>query len=55
MNVVWTDVILPAVAAAVIGIAGFLGAQLQAAWKRVATDKTKKSVAKTVVLAVEQM
>ena len=55
MNDVWTTVILPVISAAVIGIAGFLGAQLQAAWKRVATDKTKKSVAKTVVLAVEQM
>lgn len=55
MNEVWTTVILPVAATALIGLAGFLGTQLQAAWKRIATDKVKKSVVKTCVLAIEQL
>jgi len=55
MNDVWTTVILPVIATAVIGIAGYLGTQIKGMLQRRADEKTKISVAKTVVLAVEQM
>ena len=55
MNDVWTTVILPVVAAAVLGIAGYLGTQLKGLMQRHADEKTKISVARTVVLAVEQI
>lgn len=55
MKEVMTTIILPVLATALLGLAGFLGTQLQAAWKRIADDKTKKSVAETCVKAVEQM
>ena len=55
MSEVFTTVILPVLGTALLGLAGFLGTQLQAAWKRVATDKTKKKVAETCVKAVEQL
>ena len=55
MNEIFTTVILPVLGTALIGLAGFLGTQLQIVWKRIATDKTKKSIARTCVKAVEQL
>ena len=55
MSEVMTAIILPVLGTALLGLAGFLGTQLQAAWKRVADDKTKKSVVQTCVGAVEQL
>ena len=50
-----TAVLLPLLSTALIGLAGFLGTQLQIVWKRIATDKTKKSIAETCCKAVEQL
>lgn len=55
MNDVWNAVIWPVITAAVLGIAGYLGTQLKDILKRHADNKTKENVAKTVVLAVEQV
>ena len=55
MNEVFTNVILPVIATAVIGIAGYLGTQIKGILQRRADEKTKISVARTVVLAVEQI
>lgn len=55
MNDILRDVIIPAIAAIVIGLAGFFGTRLEIAWKRIADDKTKKSVAETCVKSVEQL
>ena len=55
MSDVWTTVILPVISAAVLGLAGYLGAQIKRIYERYMADKTKKNVAMTVIRAVEQM
>ena len=55
MNEVWQSIIFPVLSTALIGLAGWVGTQLAAVWKKVAQDKTKEQVARTVVRAVEQM
>ena len=46
---------LPIIAAAVTALAGFLGAQLKSLYQKYINDKTKESVARTCVKAVEQL
>ena len=46
---------LPIIAAAVTALAGFLGAQLKSLYQKYVNDKTKESVVRTCVKAVEQL
>lgn len=46
---------LPIIAAAVTALAGFLGAQLKGLYQKYVNDKTKESVVRTCVKAVEQL
>lgn len=46
---------LPIIAAAVTALAGFLGAQLKSLYQKHINDKTKESVVRTCVKAVEQL
>ena len=46
---------LPVIAAAVAALAGFLGAQLKGLYQKYINDKTKESVVRTCVKAVEQL
>ena len=46
---------LPIIAAAVTALAGFLGAQLKSLYQKHVNDKTKESVVRTCVKAVEQL
>lgn len=46
---------LPVIAAAVTALAGFLGAQLKGLYQKYINDKTKNSVVRTCVKAVEQL
>ena len=46
---------LPIIAAAVTALAGFLGAQLKDLYQKYINDKTKESVVRTCVKAVEQL
>lgn len=46
---------LPIIAAAVTALAGFLGAQLKSLYQKYINDKTKESVVRTCVKAVEQL
>ena len=46
---------LPIIAAAVTVLAGFLGAQLKSLYQKYINDKTKESVVRTCVKAVEQL
>ena len=46
---------LPVIAAAVTALAGFLGAQLKSLYQKYVNDKTKESVVRTCVKAVEQL
>ena len=47
--------VLPVLAAAVTALAGFLGAQLKSLYQKYINDKTKESVVRTCVKAVEQL
>ena len=46
---------LPIIAAAVTALAGFLGAQRKSLYQKYINDKTKESVVRTCVKAVEQL
>ena len=46
---------LPVIAAAVTALAGFLGTQLKGLYQKYINDKTKESVVRTCVKAVEQL
>ena len=46
---------LPVIAAAVTALAGFLGSQLKGLYQKYINDKTKESVVRTCVKAVEQL
>ena len=46
---------LPIIAAAVTALAGFLGSQLKGLYQKYINDKTKESVVRTCVKAVEQL
>ena len=47
--------VLPVLAAALTALAGFLGTQLKALYRRWVDDKTKEAVVRTCVRAVEQL
>jgi hypothetical protein len=46
---------LPIIAAVVTALAGFMGAQLKSLYQKYVNDKTKESVVRTCVKAVEQL
>ena len=47
--------VLPVLAAAVTALAGFIGTQLKALYRRWVDDKTKEAVVRTCVKAAEQL
>ena len=47
--------LLPVIAAAVTGLAGFIGAQLKKIYQKYVDDRTKEAVVRTCVKAVEQL
>ena len=47
--------LLPVIAAAVTGLAGFIGVQLKKIYQKHVDDKTKEAVVRTCVKAVEQL
>ena len=51
----FANYVLPVLAAAVTALAGFLGAQLKSLYQKYINDKTKESVVRTCVKAVEQL
>ncbi len=55
MSEVWTTVILPVIATAVIGIAGYLGGLLRKKVDKWADNDAKREMAETCVSAIEQM
>lgn len=52
---IFANYVLPVLAAAVAALAGFLGAQLKGLYQKYINDKTKESVVRTCVKAVEQL
>lgn len=52
---IFATYVLPVIAAAVTALAGFLGAQLKGLYQKYINDKTKESVVRTCVKAVEQL
>lgn len=52
---IFATYVLPVLAAAVTALAGFLGAQLKGLYQKYINDKTKESVVRTCVKAVEQL
>lgn len=52
---IFANYVLPVIAAAVTALAGFLGAQLKGLYQKYINDKTKESVVRTCVKAVEQL
>ena len=52
---IFANYVLPVLAAAVTALAGFLGAQLKGLYQKYINDKTKESVVRTCVKAVEQL
>lgn len=52
---IFATYVLPIIAAAVTALAGFLGAQLKGLYQKHVNDKTKESVVRTCVKAVEQL
>ena len=52
---IFANYALPVIAAAVTALAGFLGTQLKGLYQKYINDKTKESVVRTCVKAVEQL
>ena len=52
---IFANYVLPVLAAAVAALAGFLGSQLKGLYQKYINDKTKESVVRTCVKAVEQL
>ena len=50
-----SNYLLPVIAAAVTGLAGFIGMQLKKIYQKHVDDKTKEAVVRTCVKAVEQL
>ena len=50
-----SNFLLPVIAAAVTGLAGFIGMQLKKIYQKYVDDKTKEAVVRTCVKAVEQL
>ena len=50
-----SNFLLPVIAAAVTGLAGFIGMQLKKIYQKHVDDKTKEAVVRTCVKAVEQL
>lgn len=49
-----SEVLMPILATAITALAGYIGLQIKAMYKKYVDDKTKENVAKTVVKAVKQ-
>lgn len=50
-----SNFLLPVIAAAVTGLAGFIGMQIKKIYQKHVDDKTKEAVVRTCVKAVEQL
>ena len=50
-----SEVLMPILATAITALAGYIGLQIKAMYKKHIDDKTKESVVKTVVKAVKQL
>ena len=55
MQQIMSEVLVPILATAITAIAGYVGLQVKAIYKKHVDDKTKESVVKTVVKAVKQL
>lgn len=55
MQQIMSEVIVPILATAITALAGYVGLQIKAIYKKHVDDKTKESVVKTVVKAVKQL
>lgn len=54
-NEIFWAYVFPVIVAALTAFAGFLGAQLKSLYQKYVNDKTKESVVRTCVKAVEQL
>ena len=52
---IMSEVLMPILATAITALAGYIGLQIKAMYKKHIDDKTKESVVKTVVKAVKQL
>lgn len=50
-----SEILIPILATAITALAGYIGVQIKAIYKKHVDDKTKESVVKTVVKAVKQL
>jgi LL-H family phage holin len=55
MEQIFAEIILPILATAITALAGYIGLQIKALYKKHIDDKTKESVVRTVVKAVKQL
>ena len=55
MQQIMSEVLIPILATAITALAGYIGLQIKAMYKKHIDDKTKESVVKTVVKAVKQL
>ena len=55
MQQIMSEVLIPILATAITAVAGYIGLQIKAMYKKHIDDKTKESVVKTVVKAVKQL
>ena len=55
MQQIMSEVIVPILATAITALAGYVGLQIKAIYKKHVDDKTKESVVKIVVKAVKQL
>lgn len=54
-NAIFMTYVLPVIAAAFTAFAGYIGTQVKKLYEKYINDKTKKSVVRTCVKAVEQL
>lgn len=55
MQQITSEILIPILATAITALAGYIGVQIKAIYKKHVDDKTKESVVKTVVKAVKQL
>lgn len=55
MQQIMSEVLIPILATAITALAGYIGLQIKAMYKKYIDDKTKENVVKTVVKAVKQL
>ena len=55
MQQIMNEVLIPILATVITALAGYIGVQIKAMYKKHIDDKTKENVVKTVVKAVKQL